>query len=50
MPTRSRTEPSVCAICLKVDNAGAALDRAQMLRDTPLRQAVGPAELEDIPQ
>ena len=40
--------PSVCAICLKVENAGATLDRAQMLRDTPFRQAVGPAEL-DIP-
>ena len=38
--------PSVCAICLKVENADATLDRAQMLRDTPFRQAVGPAELE----
>jgi len=40
--------PSVCAICLKVDNAGATLDRAQMLHDTPFRQAVSPGEL-DIP-
>jgi 4-hydroxyphenylpyruvate dioxygenase len=38
--------PSVCAICLKVENADATLDRAQMLLDTPFRQAVGPAELE----
>jgi 4-hydroxyphenylpyruvate dioxygenase len=37
--------PSVCAICLNVENAGATLDRAQMLRDTPFRQAVGPTEL-----
>jgi 4-hydroxyphenylpyruvate dioxygenase len=40
--------PSVCAICLNVENASATLDRAQVLRDTPFRQAVGPAEL-DIP-
>ncbi len=38
--------PSVCAICLKVDNAAATLDRAEKLRDTPFRQAVGPGELE----
>jgi 4-hydroxyphenylpyruvate dioxygenase len=38
--------PSVCALCLKVDNAGATLDRAEKLRDTPFRQAVGPGELE----
>ena len=33
-------------MCLKVDNAGATLDRAEKLRDTPFRQAVGPGELE----
>ena len=38
--------PSVCAICLKVDDAAATLDRAEKLRDTPFRQAVGPGELE----
>ena len=38
--------PSVCAMCLKVDSAGATLDRAEKLRDTPFRQAVGPGELE----
>jgi 4-hydroxyphenylpyruvate dioxygenase len=38
--------PSVCAMCLKVDNASATLDRAEKLRDTPFRQAVGPGELE----
>jgi 4-hydroxyphenylpyruvate dioxygenase len=38
--------PSVCAIALKVDSAAATLDRAQMLRDTPFRQPVGPGELE----
>ena len=43
---RSRTGPSVCAICLKVDDAPATLDRAEKLRDTPFRQAVGPGELE----
>ena len=37
---------SVCAMCLKVDDAGATLDRAEKLRDTPFRQAVGPGELE----
>jgi 4-hydroxyphenylpyruvate dioxygenase len=37
---------SVCALCLKVDNAGATLDRAEKLRDTPFRQAVGPGELQ----
>jgi 3-dehydroshikimate dehydratase len=37
---------SVCAMCLKVDSAGATLDRAEKLRDTPFRQAVGPGELE----
>jgi 4-hydroxyphenylpyruvate dioxygenase len=40
--------PSVCAMCLKVDDANATLDRAESLRDTPFRQAVGPGEL-DIP-
>jgi 4-hydroxyphenylpyruvate dioxygenase len=38
--------PSVCAMCLKVDDAVATLDRAEKLRDTPFRQAVGPGELE----
>ena len=38
--------PSVCAMCLRVDDAIAALDRAEILRDTPFRQAVGPGELE----
>lgn len=32
----------VCAIGLRVDNAAAALDRAQLLFDTPFHQAVGP--------
>jgi len=38
--------PSVCAMCLKVDDATATLDRAEKLHDTPFRQAVGPGELE----
>jgi 4-hydroxyphenylpyruvate dioxygenase len=38
--------PSVCAMCLKVDDATATLDRAERLRDTPFRQAVGPGELQ----
>src|SRR5204863_5745837 len=38
--------PSVCAMCLKVDDASATLDRAEKLRDAPFRQAVGPGELE----
>ena len=38
--------PSVCAMCLKVNDAAATLDRAEKLRDTPFRQAVGPGELE----
>jgi 4-hydroxyphenylpyruvate dioxygenase len=38
--------PSVCAMCLKVDDATATLDRAEKLHDTPFRQAVGPNELE----
>ena len=33
-------------MCLKVDDATATLDRAEKLRDTPFRQAVGPGELE----
>jgi 4-hydroxyphenylpyruvate dioxygenase len=37
---------SVCALCLKVDSAAATLDRAEKLRDTPFRQAVGPGELQ----
>ena len=36
---------SVCAIALRVEDAGAALDRAQRLLDQPFRQAVGPGEL-----
>jgi 4-hydroxyphenylpyruvate dioxygenase len=36
---------SVCAMCLKVEDAAATLDRAEKLRDTPFRQAVGPGEL-----
>jgi 4-hydroxyphenylpyruvate dioxygenase len=38
--------PSVCAMCLKVDDASATLDRAEKLHDTPFRQAVGPGELQ----
>ena len=38
--------PSVCALCLKVEDAAATLDRAEKLRDAPFRQAVGPGELE----
>lgn len=38
--------PSVCAIGLKVENAADAIDRAEQLHDTPLRQKVGPGELE----
>jgi 4-hydroxyphenylpyruvate dioxygenase len=37
---------AVCAIGLKVDDAASCLDRAQQLKDTPFRQAVGPGELE----
>ncbi|MFO1159973.1 MAG: TIM barrel protein [Reyranellaceae bacterium] len=37
---------AVCAIGLRVDDAMAALDRAQLLLDAPFRQAVGPGELE----
>ncbi len=36
----------VCAIGLKVDDATATLNRAQLLHDKPFRQAVGPGELE----
>ena len=36
----------VCALGLKVGDAGATLDRAQRLLDKPFRQAVGPGELE----
>jgi 4-hydroxyphenylpyruvate dioxygenase len=38
--------PSVCALCLKVEDAAATLDRAEKLRDVPFRQPVGPGELE----
>ena len=38
--------PSVCAICLRVEDAAATLDRAEKLRDVPFRQPVGPGELE----
>ncbi len=37
---------AVCALGLRVDNAAACLDRAQCLKDTPFRQAVGSGELE----
>ena len=37
---------SVCAIGLRVDDAAAALKRAQALLDQPFHQAVGPGELE----
>ena len=37
---------SVCAIGLKVDNAGSTMDRAERLLDRPFRQPVGPGELE----
>ena len=37
---------AVCAIALRVDDAVAALDRAQGLLDQPFRQPVGPGELE----
>lgn len=37
---------AVCALGLRVDDAMAALDRAQLLLDAPFRQAVGPGELE----
>jgi 4-hydroxyphenylpyruvate dioxygenase len=37
---------AVCAVGLRVDDAAAALDRAQALFDAPFRQAVGPGELE----
>jgi 4-hydroxyphenylpyruvate dioxygenase len=37
---------SVCAICLRVDDATATLDRAERLHDIPFRQPVGPGELE----
>jgi 4-hydroxyphenylpyruvate dioxygenase len=36
----------VCAIGLKVDDAAATLNRAQIMHDKPFRQAVGPGELE----
>jgi 4-hydroxyphenylpyruvate dioxygenase len=37
---------AVCAIGLRVEDAAATLDRAQRLLDAPIRQAVGPGELE----
>jgi 4-hydroxyphenylpyruvate dioxygenase len=37
---------SVCAICLRVEDAAATLDRAEKLNDVPFRQPVGPGELE----
>jgi 4-hydroxyphenylpyruvate dioxygenase len=37
---------AVCAVGLQVDDAAAALDRAQLLFDMPFRQPVGPGELE----
>lgn len=38
--------PSVVAIGLHVDDAAAAMDRAEALRMTPFRQPIGPGELE----
>jgi 4-hydroxyphenylpyruvate dioxygenase len=38
--------PSVCAICLQVEDAAATLDRAERLKDLPFRQPVAPGELE----
>ena len=37
---------SVCAMALRVDDAGATIDRAVALLDQPFRQGVGPGELE----
>ncbi|CAN5896498.1 sugar phosphate isomerase/epimerase and 4-hydroxyphenylpyruvate domain-containing protein [soil metagenome] len=37
---------AVCALGLRVEDAAATLDRAQLLLDTPFRQAVGPGELQ----
>jgi 4-hydroxyphenylpyruvate dioxygenase len=37
---------AVCAIGLRVEDAGETLNRAQLLLDRPFRQAVGPGELE----
>lgn len=37
---------AVCALCLSVDDAGATLERARILKDDPFHQAVGPGELE----
>jgi 4-hydroxyphenylpyruvate dioxygenase len=37
---------AVCAIGLRVEDAGETLNRAQRLLDRPFRQAVGPGELE----
>jgi 3-dehydroshikimate dehydratase len=34
--------PSVCAICVKADDAAATLDHADALKDVPFRQPVGP--------
>jgi 4-hydroxyphenylpyruvate dioxygenase len=38
--------PSVCAVCLRVEDAAATLDRAEALKDVPFWQPVGPGELE----
>ena len=40
--------PAVCALCLRVADAQAALARARALQATPFRQAVEPGEL-DVP-
>ena len=40
--------PSVCALCLKVDDARAVSGRAEALLATPFRQGVAPGQL-DIP-
>lgn len=37
---------AVCALGLRVEDAGATLERAQKLLDRPFHQAVGPGELE----
>src|SRR4051812_42348054 len=37
---------SVCAMALRVDDAGATVERAVTLLDQPFRQGVGPGELE----
>jgi 4-hydroxyphenylpyruvate dioxygenase len=38
--------PSVCAVCLRVEDAAATIERSEALKDVPFRQPVGPGELE----